>query len=131
MFILWFVHTEADGYIKAYVHTMASVHIEACVNVHSNLLCHEISLKHVHIIVLDHTLHFIVFIPPKKIWHKKSIISSFNNWKLEENCFDSFFFKIINALSHMLYNIVKLHIPSHYIQTNVDNFKVKQVLLHY
>lgn len=31
----------------------------------------------------------------------------------------------------MLYNIVKLHIPSHYIQTNVDNFKVKQVLLHY
>lgn len=30
-----FVHTEADGYIKAYVHTMASVHIEACVNVHS------------------------------------------------------------------------------------------------
>lgn len=126
-----FVHTEADGYIKAYVHTMASVHIEACVNVHSNLLCHEISLKRVHIIVLDHTLHFIVFIPPKKIWHKKSIITSFNNWKLKENCFDSFFFKIINALSHMLYNIVKLHIPSHYIQTNVDNFKVKQVLLHY
>lgn len=62
-----FVHTEADGYIKAYVHTMASVHIEACENVHSNLLCHEISPKRVHIIVLDHTLHFIVFIPPKKI----------------------------------------------------------------
>lgn len=62
-----FVHTEADGYIKAYIHTMASVHIEACVNVNSNLLCNEISLKLVHIIVLDHTLHFIVFIPPKKI----------------------------------------------------------------
>lgn len=110
-----FVYIEVDGYIKVYVYIMVSVYIEVCVNVYFNLLCNEISLKFVYIIVFDYILYFIVFILLKKIWYKKSIIILFNNWKLKENCFDLFFLKIINVLSYMFYNIVKLYIFSYYI----------------
>lgn len=61
-----FVHTEADGYTKVNVHTMACVLIKACVNVHSNLICHVFSPKFVHTIALVHTLYFTVFIAPQR-----------------------------------------------------------------